>query len=401
MGGGAVSDTGLSPIDEMRLRAELEAKPRGKKEATEARSKNMQAVLEMLPVSGNYLAGEAAVDDFGRARENFKDLELHKAAGNAALGGLNAVGAVVGMPWGAAAGKAAKGAASRLNTFVPVEEGKLSELARDMRERGASNEEVFRHSGLFFGPDGTMRRTIPDRMRMDTNYKPGDKTTVGALVDHPRLFREMPELQNRVVNVTDDLDRYAAQMGRRKGVVNTDPVTDEWNMSVAGGNPYADIAKLLQYDITKKVGFSQAGRHRYDDQLQDINTAQLRASMADADPAAVSAYVKHLEDEKGRVIGNKSGVAPGRGQRKQKDMSMDFMNRNAGSTDAKIVRGQVYDKGSERVYPYATQNAPWIGGGYVAPGFENLTVLPPTKMTKEDWTMFLEDWHRFGSGKGR
>lgn len=393
MGGGA---KGTSPIDDLRESLEMAAadQPSDKKRA-ENRATTAWDALSVLPVVGNGMsawdAGEAYTDALqalgGENPNRFKDAALSTGRGL-----LDTVGMFAGFPWSKMAGKAAKGGKDRLNVFVPVEEGKLAERARDIRERGASNEAVYDATGLNFGPDGTIRRRIPDnRMDIDMSFDPGDITTVGALINHPTLFRDMPELQNRIVKVTDKATQYPGSPMPR-GITRTDPETGDFEFSKLSADPYADIAKLLQYDINDRAGFSSAGRHSFGDQVADLWKAELNATRSGADRKAIQAYVDAIEKAK-------AGVGVGMSNKEKfKDISRKLTDRDAGSTDAKIVRGEADMRGGFG-YPYA-KNAPWQKGYWTMPDFSKLTVLPPKGATLDDMAQFIEDWKRYGAGAG-
>lgn len=382
---------GISPIDDLRTSLEMAAANQPDDE-TRARNRatTTKDALSVTPVIGNAMSAESAV-------QNYRDMvgadSWKEAAKSGLFGAIDTVGAATGLPFGKMAGKAAKGGSSRLNTFVPVEEGKLSEKARTMREGGARNEDVYGTTGMFFGPDGTLRRRIPDnKMDIDWSANPGDVTTVGALVNHPTLFREMPELQNRIVRVTDKVEQKPGQLPR--GISRTDPVTGDFEFSKMSGDPYADMAKMLQYDINDRVGFSSAGRHNFSDNLATINSAQLEALRSGAPADARVAYARRMDKFKDTLH---DGI---KNRMRFKDMDRRIGDVTAGSTDAKIVRGEASLLGDIAGYPYA-QDAPWIKGHWQMPAFDEMLVLPPKGATPEDWAQFVENWYRYGSGKGK
>jgi hypothetical protein len=389
MGGGART----SPIDDLRESLEMAAADRPSKEE---RAKNRETTawdaLSVLPVIGNGMSAWDAGEAYTDALAQLQGGRTKSAALSAGRGLLDTAGMFAGFPWSKMAGKAAKDGSSRLNVFVPVEEGKLTERARDIRERGASNEAVYDTTGLNFGPDGTIRRRIPDnKMDIDMSFEPGDITTVGALVNHPTLFRDIPDLQNRIVKVTDKAEmRPGSPMPR--GITRTDPETGNFEFSKASADPYADMAKLLQYDINDRVGFASAGRHNFTDQMSDLWKAQLDATRSGADRKAIQAYVDAIERVKGDMSVDMSQ------KQRFKDMSRKLTDRDAGSTDAKIVRGEADLRGGFG-YPYA-KNAPWLKGYWTPQDFKDLTVLPPKGATLEDMAQFIEDWKRFGAGAG-
>lgn len=390
--GGAVD--ALSPVDSLRLRQELAAKERPTDQQRAKSGLNtIHEVAGMLPVTGNAMAAADAYEAGGDALKAARRGKWGEAAWNAGTAALSGVGAVSPLPWSARAGKAAKLAKDTANVFIPVEEGKLSEMARRLRERGAPNEVVHAETGLLFGPDGSLRRVLDDsRMDLDFSYKPGDKTTVGAFVDHPTLFREMPGLANRVVNVTDKLDSHSVARGQPRGIARTDPATGDFEISTSGLDPHADMAKLLQYDINDRVGFSPAGRHNFQDQIGDINLAQANATLADTDPQVISAYVRAMQRPKDIAA---EGLRKGH---RFKDLGRGITDKVAGSVDAKAVKGMVQMPGSAKEYPYAPR-PPWMRGTYKNPDFEDMTVLPPAKATRDDWAQFLNDWYSYGSGR--
>src|SRR5262245_4277776 len=285
------------------------------------------------------------------------------------------------------------GSSGTSQVFVPVEEGKLTERARAMRERGAPAGQVYDATGITVGPDGTMRRFLPnDKVDIDWSYQPGDVTTVGALVNHPSLYREIPDLQNRIVKVTDKVEQKPGQMPR--GLSRTDPVTGDFEWSSVGGDPYADILKMMQYDVNDRVGFSPAGRHGLQNNIAALNKAQLDAARSGAARDARVAYTNELERHKDEVINQ--GIA---NRDRFPYMDRKIGERTAGSTDSKIVRASAH-KGAVEGFPYS-QGAPWIKGGWKMPAFDEMLVLPPTNATQDDMAQLLEDWFRYGSGRGR
>jgi hypothetical protein len=394
--GGTVDD--LSPIDSLRLRTELANRETPSDQQRAKTGLNtIHEIAGMMPVTGNAMAAADAYEAGGDALRSARKGDWKNSAWSGLGAALSGAGALSPVPWSARAGRAAKLAKDTANVFVPVEEGKLSQVAREMREAGAPNEAVHSNTGMFFGPDGSLRRTVDDsKMDLDFGYKPGDKTTVGAFVNHPTLFREMPGLQNRVVNITDKLDSHSVAIGQPRGIARTDPKTGDFEISTAGLDPHSDIAKLLQYDINDRVGYSSAGRHNFNDQIADIATARLRAARSDASPEAIAAYQKAMQRPLDEATAGLLKPRPDR----FKDLGRTITDKVAGSVDAKVVKGMAQTRKipSSSVYPY-DKNAPWWRGHYQLPDFEDMTVLPPANMTRADWTQFLEDYYRYGSGR--
>jgi hypothetical protein len=390
--GGAVDD--LSPVDSLKLRQELAARERPTDQQRAKSGLNtIHEVAGMMPITGNAMAAADAYEAGGDALKAARKGDWRGAAWDGLTAAISGAGAVSPLPWSGRAGRAAKLAKDTANVFIPVEEGKLSQVARQMRERGAPNETVHAETGLMFGPDGSLRRVIDDsKMDIDFSYKPGDLTTVGAFVDHPTLFREMPGLVNRLVRVTDKLDNHSVAKGNPRGIARTDPATGDFEVSTSGLDPHADVAKLLQYDINDRVGFSPAGRHNFNDQIGDINLAQANATLADTDPQFISAYVRAMQRPKDIAA---EGL---RNKERFKDLGRGITDKVAGSVDAKTVKGMVQRPGTSGVYPYQA-NPPWMRGSYRNPAFEDMTVLPPAKATRDDWAQFLTDWYTYGSGR--
>lgn len=377
----------LSPIDLLRMRLEAAGQYLTPEQIAANKATTANDLASVTPVLGNAMSAESAAQNYAdmAKADNWWD-----AAKSGAFGALDTAGAVTGLPWGKAARQAAKGGSSRASMFVPVEEDDVANTARLMREKGAKNADVHKETGLVFGPDGTMREFVPNKkLDIDWSYKPGDVTTVGAMFNHPELFKREPWIQNRVVKVTDAVEQKPGQMPR--GVSRTDPTTGDFLFSTMGGDPYADAAKLLQYDVNDRYGFSPAGRHGLQNNLADMNAAQLGAMGADAPLHMKRAYADSLDKVKRDVV--EGGIA--RGDR-YPHMDKQIGARTAGSTDAKVVRASTtHDIG----YPYA-QNSPWLKGGWSMPSFGEMLVLPPKGMTPEDWAQFIPDWYRYGSGKG-
>lgn len=384
----------MSPIEALKLRLQLaERAPVTPEQRRANLATTGQDVLSVMPIIGNAMSAVDAGEAGGRAAAAFQGGDTRQGLMQSALAALAGAGAFMGLPTGRAAGRAADAGRTAVNTFVPVEEGLLSGRARDMRDAGASNRQVFDDTGLLFGGDGSMRRWIPDnRMDIDFSHQPGDVTTVGQLVNHPTLFREMPALQNRIVRVTDKAETRPGQPPR--GISRTDPETGDFEFSVAGSHPYGDMAKLLQYDINDAAGWSSAGRHNFQDQLADINTAQVQAMLFGGGGDAARAYTRTLDDVK-------ADIAKQMAKRERfQTMSRSLTDKTAGSVDSKIVRAMADTPSSAPMtYPYGP-GASWVRGNYTPPAFSEMLSLPPAQTTADDWQQFLADWRRYGSGRG-
>lgn len=380
----------MSPTDALRFGLENQVSV---DDATRAQNlrRTAEDALSVIPGPANVLSARDAFQGAEDAGEAFGAGDWRGGIMNSALAALGGVGAVTGLPTSRAAGRAAREGGRTAGVFVPVEEGMLSERARELRDTGASNRDVLEATGMLFGADGSMRRWIPDqRMDIDFSFKPGDVTTVGNLVDHPTLFREMPQLQNRIVSVTDKLQPHSS-----RGISRTDPETGNFEFSSAGDMPHSDMAKLLQYDINDAAGWSSAGRHDFQGQLSDVLTAQLGAARhGQGNLPAATAYVDALNVPKRQV---EAGIA----QRDRfKDMGRRLTDQAAGSVDSKIVRALANSRADAPfTYPYGP-GASWVKGNYAVPNFKDMMVLPPKGIQPDDWEQFLGDWYRYGAGRG-
>jgi hypothetical protein len=116
----------MSPVDLVRLRAEMAAKQRVSDEQARANLKQtgMEA-LSAMPIVGNAMS---AYDAYGAGRDALAaagEGRMGAAAGNAGLFGLSALGAVTGLPFGRGASAAAKDAGRTVGMGVGRDTGDL------------------------------------------------------------------------------------------------------------------------------------------------------------------------------------------------------------------------------------------------------------------------------------
>ena len=68
---------------------------------------------------------------------------------------------------------------------------------------GADLDEVFERTGWFPGPDGILRYEVPDREAVITGPIDDQPRPLAEIMDHPELFRAMPELARVTVSMKD------------------------------------------------------------------------------------------------------------------------------------------------------------------------------------------------------
>lgn len=382
----------LSPFDLFKLRQELfnrESEKITPEQRAANRARNAEDLLSVLPISGNVIAAKDMAVNGADAMEQFSQGNYKRAALAALLSGLGGVGAVSGLPTSSAAARAAEGASSRANVLVPFA-GKGAADARVMRAEGATNREVFDETGLFFGPEGKVRREISDRdmgVALPDTSKVGQTVPIKEIADHPELYREYPWLAETPIALSDKLVTHQGNLGgvarSRDGIsyeLTAIPVaTPDWHKE--------QIAKLLQYEISRNTGLPRALNHDLAPMLAQYNTAIGRAkSLVDTVGEPAQAYIDRMMPARERLakaLETKSGMMR-TGQK--------VRNRDAGTGEARVVRSRATmspeDMQAWGPYPYAKG----------MPTAESIQTAPFPNLDNEQLAQFLNDWFKYGAG---
>jgi hypothetical protein len=393
----ALADGG-SVIDDLRESFEMAGanQPSAEERAANYKTTGMDA-LGVTPVIGNAMSARDAVDTGRESYEAARSGNLKRALGYGALTGLNAVGAVTGLPFGKMAGRVAREAPDRLNVMIPAPEGKANDLARDLRLQGMPNTSIVRNAERrFFGPDGSLRTEVDDRgMTLKRDFQPGDQAPMGDIIDHPALFGQRPDMRDIPVEFTDKLTTEANQPGRKFGVARTAP---SGNFEITAGQPVEfyreQLAKLLQYDVAAKEKWGAAIRHDVDGVRRDYgNAMRVALDIIDnprpgEDVGAALAYLERMRPmydmlmQPGPEMANKAYKAAAK--------------TTSGNIDGRIVRARALHTPGERSsagpYPYSQ------GVRGVGPNWEKGQVIPQPHAGREDVAKMLADMQDYGLG---
>lgn len=384
----------LSPIDRQKLEIEIfNAQKLTEEQKAANAAKTKEDILSMLPVVGNVMSAEMMFDQGNQAKEalqagNYKDAGV--AGMLAALGG---VGSVMGNPLGKVAGDVAEGASSRAGVFVPALDDAAADRARDMRQSGKSNQDVWKDTKKLFGADGKLREEIFDQPMSVTGLAGLDPYTSVPL----REIMTHPALSERAPWVDDILVRGAGNMpnGAPVKTARTD-AAGNFVMPSNEGAAASNLAKLLQYRIADESGFAPAMRHDVGSMRQDIAGSANKAASAryesPQDIAALSAYMNEIQ-EMMRLLEETSGSKFG---------SNFVTARSAGNVDAKKaqMRADVDPSRLEGSYPYS-RNQAFAGkqGADRPAAFEDQVPLLRKDASPEEVRQALMDWYLLGSGR--
>lgn len=380
---------GGSVIDDLRESLELRGADQTEP-SSEKRAATVRDVASILPVIGNamavgdtYQAGRGALT---AAREG----RYRDAAVDTGIAGVSALGALSPLPWGRAAGEAARDAGRTAAVLVPAAEGTATARARDMRDSGVPMDRIWRETQRTPSPDGSIRREIRDQgMTVNPNLRTGDVMPVGEAVSHPALYDAHPELRDLPLVATDTVDRMGKPIAR----------------SIPGGgfqiNPRDDVrramAKLFQYGINEGTGLASPTRHGTLGRRLDAARAGADA-LDPANRASVDAYLTRLGDVRDNLdMRNELGTMFG-SARAGRASADDIVSRhNAGNLDAHIANVRAGLPVEEmRVWPYARRQ-----GSHNLQKFEDAFVLPPEGLSGPELQAFIDRWHQFGSGRGK
>jgi hypothetical protein len=392
-GGAVSSELPTDPIELLRMR--LDAPPT--EPADETRLGNIHELAGMLPVTGNAMA---AADAYGAGQEAVAALKARRWKDAALSGGeaaLGAAGALSPLPWGRSAGRAAKAGKDAVNVMIPAGPG-AERQAHQLRDIGRDPDRIYRETqGLILGPEGSVRKEISDaKLAMNRHYEPGDVVPLSQAIDHPRLFAAQPQLRDRPLFITDEVDSRSAPVAR-----TTDTGAFVLNPKA---NVRAALAKMLQYEIGKDAGFAAPLRHGEKAFEAGIESARGRADALDlADPKMrqmVDAYLDDLMQHREQYGLHKelSQFAGPRG--KMSDAAARATAKNAGNLDAATVaaRSPLEAQGLREKWPYARYQGKATTR---QPAWGESLVLPPPEMEGEELAEFIRRWGTYGAGRGK
>jgi hypothetical protein len=267
--------------------------------------------------------------------------------------------------------------------FMPAPPSKNADFAFKLREQGARNETVAKKTGLHFGPEGILRSEAVDyNVPVNTGkigVRPGEVVPLKTVFPHHGLFShhkdlgEMP-LQFKRLQGSNGAD--VARLGDQGYPVLPIGKGEAWERE--------QIAKLLQYQMGKKAGFSRAVTHNVDKELAGYQDSVRRVQDIIDNPRpgddleAAMLWQQHAEPLFKRM-------SEASKNRNNSQMNR-FSKRVAGNAEAREVRDRSYGHG-KGVYPYKHEQ--WIG----------LTALPQKDLTREQLSAFLKNWREYGVGR--
>lgn len=180
----------MSPVDAHKFAVEAQnARRYTPAEASANLKQTGMDALYVTPVIGNALSAYDAYKYGKKTAAAPDDMSRRKAA---IMTELSALGAITGLPFGNAASRAAKGAASRTDIFAgPMAKTADHEAlanAQRLEQAGASRDEIWSQTGWFKGTDGKWRFEIDDSGAQITGIKPPESPAHASTFDdmsHP------------------------------------------------------------------------------------------------------------------------------------------------------------------------------------------------------------------------
>lgn len=387
----AGDELGSDPIELERLRVMNRGTTDPATMAANAET-NRAFVLDNTPVVGN-------VRSAGRALDAGSDLITAKHYGHTAKArraaltlALEAAGALSPLPWGRTAGRAAAASKDTANVLIPALEGPATTRAREMRLEDVPMDRIWRETQRTPTPSGIISREIrDDNMSIRPDLRPGDVMEMGDAVRHPALFSSFPQLAERPLRITRDVDNIG------NPVMRTDPVGD-FEINPAARDIRGQLAKLLQYEVNRESGLARPLRHGASALERGIDNARLNVDRLDpVDRRSVDAWLNDLDEVRAnyqtrRTLEQQLGHGTNRS-----DAAAWTAQRNAGNLEAQIAaRRANMDPDALKQWPFA--RPPARGR---QPGFSDAYVLPPEDLHGRDLQDFIDRWYTFGSGRGK
>jgi hypothetical protein len=353
-------------IDDLRESMEMRA---AHQPSAEERAANLKTtgtdVASTLPVIGNAMSARDAVESGGEAVKAARSGNLKRALGQAMLTGVNTAGAVLGLPWGKAAGQAAKEGSSTARIFAgpTAKTADHAALARaqEMQAAGADRTDIWRDTGWFTGPDGKWRFEIPDNDAKMT--KVGERildpkgpvgrssSTLGGFVDHPQLYAAYPEIPYSGATL---------ERGRGSGAYH--PQNDKVELSPRNVPEGKSIAlHEMQHRVQRDEGFSPGG---------DMFASPAGQEAFWAEKSRL--YEQMVDDPKFAGIDSQQIFRMAHEKAKE-NLNRDWYRRNAGEVEARNVETrQHFDPESRRASPpWETQDVP--EADMITPGYDGVS----------------------------
>lgn len=342
------------------------------------------AVLGMLPVIGNAMSAYDATETGESAWNNLAAGNYRTGAIDAGLTGLNAAGAVLGLPFGKAAGRVAKAGKDTANVFIPAVDDAATDAARELRAGHAKPSTIHRKTGRVIVPEGKFLEEISDRpMTLNAErIKPGHTMLLSKLADHPELFDHFPQYRDTPVEFGRHIPGKPSL-----AVASTKP--DGTMLLPVNNEVKGNLAKLLQYDLNNKHGLAGSVRHAYAGGREAFaKSAESAAKMpveAPGDLRAMAAYLEAVNSVKA-----KSDMFMNKGMTEK--AARIFGDVSAGN--ALAHRAKVRANATE----HSLKSQPHIYGDK---NFEELVPLIPEGASPAQVQDFLRSWHTLGAGVGR
>lgn len=376
---------------------------------------NLRSLGYMTPVVGNVMSAMDVPENFDAWKDAARsggDTEQNLAAAKTYL---SVLGAMALPAIGSASRSAARGAKDSLNVFVPVEGQSTVNMAQKLYDKGPkvrgkpftsvknANKDLYDFTGMFFGPEGKLKKEIPDvsaRLQGNRVYQPGDEATLGEVLAHSKLYSERPDLANTKIKFTKDRNKHKQPIAR----LSEDGETFE--ITAGAGKPWTQqsLVKLLQYKIGDEAGFAAASRDSLDKRLGDIDSAISRVTegvkKGTIPEDMATAYLTPLMDTRREIDLAMTGDPVLSNILREAGYSMDRMP--AKSDVNKLLRDYVYERlaGNKEVNIVKSRTRKAEGYPY-AGGMDDLIVLPPEELRDMDLADFLARWRGYGSGRRR
>lgn len=370
-----------SPIDAWReeLEENAAARSQASEEQKAANAKvNQDAVLDALPVVGNYRAARRAVDSGELALVHNRNQRSGEFAKHAGLFGADVLGALSPLPFGKLAKEVAKGAKDSAAVFIPAPASKKAEKAFQMRDEGASNPEIAKETRRFFGSEGKLRVEADD-YKVPVNLKRfqhGDVAPLQDVFPHHGVFSHHGDLKTAPVRMFKPNTTNAVAYKDPNGTLALPLTGDEkWSRE--------QLAKLVQYNLAEKAGFSRAVTHNPQDTLKDYTETIRRVQDIIDNPKP--------GDDIGAALAWREHAEPMFKRLQEAATNPDFSKFNrlskrfGGNLDARAVRSR--SEGANKVYPYDAQQ--WLA----------TTAIPHQTSTRDELAEFLANWKNYGVGR--
>jgi hypothetical protein len=271
--GGPVDEySGLDPIarEGIRLTARGTTDP---EQMAKNADINRGAVLDNLPVVGNYRAGRRALDAAGEfaSASHYGHGKRKRRAALAMV--LETAGALSPLPWGRSAGRAAAEGADTARIFAgpTAKTADHTALARaqELKASGADRDTIWRETGWAMDePRGQWYFEIPDNrayydgdalpdFRANNRATVDNPATIGEAVGHRDLYKAYPDIED-----TSLIMRPSKEMGGAYGgysrKYNTINLADDINDK----NALSYGLHELQHGVQQREGFAPGASHR-------------------------------------------------------------------------------------------------------------------------------------------